>query len=85
MTPLPAKELFELPIGARFIVYWAKDNDAVNALRLDYEEQTIEGYDDHGSILTNDGYEWQKQEITGPNSNMLDTGRGYAFFYRVRA
>jgi hypothetical protein len=84
-VPLPVKELFELPVGASFIVYYAKDNDAVNALRLNHAKQTITGYDAHGSILTDDGYEWQKEDAMSEKGNVLDTGRGYAFFYKVPA
>lgn len=80
--PLSINELFKLPLGSSFIVYWAKDDDPVNGLRLDYKRQYISSLDGT-TIYTNDGYEWSWEERIDPDDNKLDTGRGIATFWKA--
>jgi hypothetical protein len=82
LTPLPAHELFALPVGGQFIVRWAKDDNVENNFRLPFTRQVIKAIDDDGTIYTDDGYEWQKREIVQEGFNELDTGRGSAYFFR---
>jgi hypothetical protein len=62
--PLSIKELFKLPVGSSFLVYWAKDGDAINALRLNYTRQFV-GSNDSLTITTVDGYEWYWEKVAG--------------------
>lgn len=76
---MPTRELWKLEVGDQFKVFWAKDDDLRN-IRCNYELQTIaEVKEDY--ILTKEGYEWYKNEDPDPDDNMLDTSRGYAYFY----
>lgn len=80
-VPLPAKDLFTLPRGAAFVVYWAKDDDPQD-VRLNYKRQEI-AKTDGDLILTRDHYEWYRSEIVDPERNELDTSRGIARFFRA--
>ena len=81
-VPLPVGELFKLKVGDKFVVYWAKDDDDAEYLRLDFETQTI-AETDGTSIHTKDDYEWDRGEIIKDDENTLNTSRGYAFFFRA--
>lgn len=81
-SPLPIKELFALPVGASFLVYYAKDDDPINALRLNYDRQYVGRIEDGTLTTTDPGYEWYLKETEDLDNNVLDTGRGLARFYK---
>lgn len=81
--PLPAKELFQLKVGDKFVVFWAKDDDP-QYTRLNYVTQTIVETDGNVIHVDDDGYEWSRDELVTDEENMLDTSRGYAYFYKAR-
>lgn len=80
--PLFIRRLFDLKPGDRYVVYWAKDDDHQD-VRLDHVTQTVASNDSTTLQPTDDGYEWYLEECDrlDPEHNMLDTGRGYAYFY----
>lgn len=80
---LSIRKLFALPVGAAFVVYWAKD-DSSHDVRLNYEKQVI-GSNDGSCIMTKDKYdvyEWDKDDAPDLDDNLIDTSRGYAYFYQ---
>jgi len=86
---LPISELFQLKPGEKFVVFWAKD-DNMRDIRLKYEthsiESTFEGFEgkDPGFFSGDGHYAWYKHEWCEEDgsSNMLDTSRGYAYFFK---
>lgn len=88
LPKLSARELFELNVGDRFIVYWAKDDRHRDDVRLDYETHTVEkkfSNSDEGFFSGEGGYAWYKSEWSDEDGaeNTLDTSRGYAYFFKV--
>lgn len=77
---LSIKELFNLKPGEKFIVYWAKDDDPRD-VRLNYKTQIITSNDKETITVDDLGYEWYKTECPDEEDNLLDTSRGYAYFY----
>lgn len=75
---MPASVFFDLKVGDKVIIHWAKDDDPART-RLNHEIMTVTGAEPD-EIVTGD-YEWSRSEMTAPGSNCLDTGRGYAFLF----
>ena len=81
-TPLPAKELFKLKPGDKFVVYWAKDDDS-QYVRMNYKTQVVKTND--GKTLEAKGdWIWEKEDFPDLKENLCDTSRGYAYFYKAK-
>jgi len=84
---MPLSVFFALKPGDSYLVKWAKDDDAENGLRLDYERQTVAENRPEGIYPTDSSYEWTRDEAHHDpklEGNALDTGRGLAYFYYDR-
>jgi hypothetical protein len=81
-VPLPIAELRKLRVGDKFVVYWAKDDDP-ERVRCNYETQTVAEVTEDGIILTTNDYDWAPDGDTDLDGNVIDTSRGYAYFYRA--
>lgn len=84
--PLAMRELFALPVGSRFVVYYAKDDDPA-CVRIDHEERTIESTDGN-IIVDSEGDDWTLDDGVPPDGdedNIYDTSRGFAYFFHPRA
>lgn len=79
---LPIKKLFELKPGEKFVVYWAKD-DSDDDIRLDFAEQAVGSIDGETLRAEDAGYEWSIGKQTDMEDNMIDTSRGYAYFFEA--
>ena len=79
---LPIRKLFNLKPGDKYVVYWAKD-DNPRDVRLDHEVQTVEEVTETSVFPTDHGYIWDLGKAPDLDDNELDTGRGYAYFYRL--
>jgi hypothetical protein len=83
LVEYPIRDMKNLQVGDKFVVYWAKDDDPVHSLRCDFETQAVHSIKD-GVILTVCAYEWDLNDNFGEEHNAIDTSRGTAYFYKAR-
>jgi hypothetical protein len=80
--PMTTGRLFLLKPGDSFVVYFAQDDDPEHIV-LDYRTQMVREHTREGDIITMDNLRWLKAYITDPTTNVLDTRRGYAYFFEA--
>jgi hypothetical protein len=75
MRPMPCKHFFKLRVGDKVFIHYCKDDNP------EYERLNqiviVESTSDN-VIITEDSYEWSKDEVHDWESNRLETGRGTA-------
>lgn len=77
--PMPIKVFRELNPGDEFRVSWDKDDDP-QYRRFHFDLQTVADNDGQ-LIFSQDGDEWDYSRCPDENQNLIDTSRGYAFFF----
>lgn len=79
LKPMPMEAFFNLPVGGKFVVWWAKDDNPQD-VRFNFEHRSC-AERQLDSLTDSDFDEWEVNRVPDLKSNLYDTCRGYAYFF----